>query len=466
MLKILILLALVICSHSILLVNCNDNEFAEFDDFVPGELKQDNLDDQQQAQAQAQPQTQQHQPAETKVLNQESNDQVQYQQDGDGISKEGDKSQKKPDLKLVNVPALKHFKLENYYIEIAFLLATLLYLVNFFVGSAKNQKLAQDWYDQSRELLKQQFVLVGGAPQIDHTGAQRRDEDNETFLASLKKQRGLIKSSESLFTIWNSGRIGMDGLLIEMNMLKRQDLFSMALNLLKVSRDNLILRFLLSQDTYENFVFCIAHKTQASKLVRDMVDISTFCPKRKPISQFGIDLEKLFVMSELSDVTTFVLDGWMINFLKKHERSINYIHITDQYSTERSEEASAMKKLANPKRIATFSFSFPKNAEDRTEFILFSLSLLDRLRRFKLARDSKQKSDKNRQKITDFLQKTAFSLRQEAAQAKKEELRRMEKERIYNEDDPEKQKRWERKEAKREQKKNKMRVKQLKVKSM
>ena len=469
MFKLLIVL-LVIVSHSILLIRCDDNEFAEFDDFATGETHQENFlhqDRQQSKVADAQIRSNQRKEQPNEKVPADKNTKVHDETPTEGNRKIDEESttQKKPDLKLVNVPAIKRFRLESYYIEIAFLAAAVLYLVNFFLGSAKNLKLAQIWHEQSRDVLKQQFSLVGGAPTLND-GAQKRDEDSEAILAAMKKQKGLIKSSESLFTIWNSGRVGVDGMLIEINLLKRQDLFSMALHLIKNSKDKLVLRFLLNQEGYENFVFCLAHKTQAAKLVRDMVDINTFCPKRKPLSQHGFDFEKLVVMSELSDVTSFVFDHRTISFLKKHEKSINHIHITDHYSSDRSEDVSPMQKLAHPKRMATFSFSFPHNPEESAEFILFSLSLLDRLRRFKLARDSKQKSEKNRQKITDFIQKTAFTLRQEAAQAKKEELRRLEKERMYNEDDPEKQRRWEKKEAKREQKRNKMRVKQLKVKSM
>jgi len=467
MFKTLILVA-ILC-HSSLLISCDDNEFAEFDESLPIDASQVPL---QQAGIK------QHQP-----LSIDEKDYIATKK-ADDVGKKNRKepesipqvtpqsedysgqSSKKPDLQLVNVPSIKQFRIESYYIEIIFVLGTLLYLVNFFVGSAKNLKFAQSWYEQSRELLKQQFVLVGGAPTFnDPPGAQKKDDEMDGYLASLKKQRGLIKVSESLFTIWNSGRVGMEGLLIEISLLKRQDLFSMGLNLIRASKDNLTLRFALGQESYENFVFCIAHRTHVSRLFRDMVDINTFCPKRKQMSQYDQDIGRLVVMSELSDVSSFILDQSTINFLKKYERKINYIHITDHFSTDRSEELSAMQKLANPKRIATFSFTFPGNAEERTEYILFSLALLDRLRRFKLARDSKQKSEKNRQKITDYLQKAAFNLRQEAAQAKKEELRRLEKERIYNEDDPEKQRRWEKKEAKREQRRNKTRVKQLRVKS-
>lgn len=462
MLKILILLALVIC-NSILCTCANDDEFAEFDDFNPSDVG---------------PSSKPVEQSETKLPGQAesvgNNVKINFKTgEPDGKVEEEteatgeQKPTKKPDLKLVNAPLPRIYRWETYYIEIAFLLASLLYFANYFVGSNKNHAISHQWYEKARELLKQQFVLIGGAPHLgDGPKKSNSEDDADAGAGQAKKQRGLLKATESMYTLWCSGRVGMDGLLIEINLLKRQDLFSMALTLLKQTKDKLTLRFLLNNEGYENFVFCLAHKAYATKLARDMVDINTFCPKRKPISQYGSDVDKFFIMSELSDVVPFILDSSTVSFIKKYERSIKYIHITDQFSTIRSEDLSSAQKLANSKRMATFCFDLPMNSADRTEFILFALSLLDRLRKFKLARDSKQKSDKNRQKINDIIEKTAFNQRQEAAQAKKEELRRLEKERIYSEDDPEKQKRWEKKEAKRELKKNKMRVKQLKVKSM
>lgn len=465
-----ILFALVILTQSFISIKCNDNEFAEFDDFAPSETFTNTED----LTAKPQPSVSQGSvdsktiPDKVKEASETKGHIKTESKPGDEtVEEQEDKSgpqAKKLDLKLVDAPLPRIYKWESYYIEIAFIFALCLYFINLFLGSNKNKMFAQEWYVQSRDLLKQQFALVGGAP-IFNDGPTKRNEEVDN-IPNLKKQRGLIKVTDSVFTLWNSGRAGMDGMLIEINLLKRQDLFSMALNLLKNARDTLNLRVLLSSDGYENFVFCLAHKSYAAKLARDMVDINTFCPKRKSLTQLGIDVDRLFVMSELGDVNSFIFDAKTVNFLKQHGKSINYIHITDQYSTIKGEELSPAQRLASPKRMATFSFALVRNSIDNAEIIIFALNLLDRLRRFKLARDSKQRSDKNRQKITDILQKTEFSQRQEAAQAKKEELRRLEKERIYNEDDPEKQRRWERKEAKREQKKNKMRVKQLKVKAM
>lgn len=457
--KLPYLTLVVILSLSAQHICANEDEFAEFDEVIPGkpQLQQEAIPSGKNAKESQSYSTDHIQPSNIA----ESSDSRTLPEDA--TPNEDPSKQQKPDLKLVNAPLPKTYRLESYFIEAAFILVFLLYALNYFVGSNTNKNLAFHWYANSRDILKQQFSLVGGAPQLTE-GSQKKDSE-ELLSLSGKKQKGLIKSTDSVFYLWNSGRVGMDGLLVEICLLKRQDLFSMAMNLLKVDKDTVYFRFLLNNDGYENFVFCLANKTHAPKLARDSIDISSFCPKRKPLSQYGIDIPRLVVMSELNDVATFVFDSKTSAFISKHSRSINFIHITDQYSTVR-EEVTTAQKLANPKRMATFSFDIPAKVEDRTEILLFSLSLLDRLRKFKLARDSKQKSEKNRQRISEMLQKTAFSQRQEAAQAKKEELRRLEKERIYNEDDPEKQRRWEKKEAKRELKKNKMRVKQLKVKSM
>lgn len=56
--------------------------------------------------------------------------------------------------------------------------------------------------------------------------------------------------------------------------------------------------------------------------------------------------------------------------------------------------------------------------------------------------------------------------RQEMAQIKREEKRRTEKERMLAESDPDKQRRWEEKEYKRELKRKVPKMKQLKVKAM
>ena len=56
---------------------------------------------------------------------------------------------------------------------------------------------------------------------------------------------------------------------------------------------------------------------------------------------------------------------------------------------------------------------------------------------------AKIKAEKNRQKVEEQFLKASHAQRQEAAQQRREDKRRAEKERIMNEEDPEKQRKWE-----------------------
>lgn len=53
------------------------------------------------------------------------------------------------------------------------------------------------------------------------------------------------------------------------------------------------------------------------------------------------------------------------------------------------------------------------------------------------------KAERSRQKVLESAQKAAHTQRTEAAQARREEKRRAEKEKIMNEDDPDKQRKLE-----------------------
>lgn len=78
----------------------------------------------------------------------------------------------------------------------------------------------------------------------------------------------------------------------------------------------------------------------------------------------------------------------------------------------------------------------------------------------------KAKSDKNRARVEEEFLKSTHAARAEAAAQRREDKRKQEKERILAEEDPEKQRRWELKEQKRQSKKNAPKMKRLAVKSL
>ena len=92
--------------------------------------------------------------------------------------------------------------------------------------------------------------------------------------------------------------------------------------------------------------------------------------------------------------------------------------------------------------------------------------LIEKVRRFRLSREGKNKANKNRQKLEELFLKATHSQRQEAAQAKREERKRAEKEKILNEEDPDRQRKWEEREYRREMKKKTSKMKQIKIKAM
>lgn len=114
----------------------------------------------------------------------------------------------------------------------------------------------------------------------------------------------------------------------------------------------------------------------------------------------------------------------------------------------------------------------------------FVFQCMERIKRLRISKEAKIKAEKNRLRVEEAFLKTTHAARAEAAAARKEEKKRLEKERIlkvnllnifseiyltfvyFIKEDPEKQRKWEEKEMKRQQRKKAPRMKQLKVKSM
>lgn len=69
--------------------------------------------------------------------------------------------------------------------------------------------------------------------------------------------------------------------------------------------------------------------------------------------------------------------------------------------------------------------------------------LTDKVKRFRLSREGRAKVEKNRAAVQAQYLKMTHQQRSEAAQQRREDKRKAEKERIMNEEDPEKQRKWE-----------------------
>ncbi|XP_052868521.1 PAT complex subunit CCDC47 [Anopheles cruzii] len=365
---------------------------------------------------------------------------------GDTVGK-----QTEPKLTIPKVPI--HFRThwDSYWMEMLMLAGLLAYFANYLVGNKKNSAIANQWLSIHRTLLEDNFVLVGDDG--------KKETEGSTF--------SFNKESESVYTLWCSGRTCCEGMLVELKMIKRQDLVSLIAGIMKPVQDQLHIKVELSADASDNFVFCVATRKQATKMFKELNDLSKYCCLvSKAEDKYGVPGFSL--LSEIPEASASVLDGRVVAALNKYSHLIDYVHVSDQFSGPIQQEDPNQLKRPDVKRILHCGFNVPVKGdlEEMKPLLILVFYLMDRLRRFKLSKEGKAKSDKNRAMVEEEFMKNTHQARAEAAALRREEKRKAEKEKMLAEEDPEKQRRWEKKEQKRQLKKQAPKMKQLSIKAL
>ncbi|XP_058455951.1 PAT complex subunit CCDC47 [Malaya genurostris] len=364
--------------------------------------------------------------------------------------KPGDSKKTEPKLTMAKVPM--HFRThwDSYWMEMLMLAGLLAYFANYLIGNKKNTSIANLWLSTHKSLLEDNFVLVGD------------DGKKETEGSTLS----FIKESESVYTLWCSGRACCEGMLVELKLIKRQDLVSLIAGIMKPVNDQLHIKVEISPDAMDNYVFCVATKKQATKLFKDMNDLNKFCTLvNKTEEKYNIMGYSL--LSEIAEASSTLLDSRLIAALNKYSHLIEYIHVSDQYSGPVQQDDPNTLKQPEVKRILHCGFNIPAKIEmeELKPLLVLVLYMMERIRRFRLSKEGKAKSDKNRARVEEEFMKNTHAARAEAAAQRREEKRKAEKEKVLANDDPEKQRRWEEKERKRLEKKR-PKMKQLSIKAL
>lgn len=165
--------------------------------------------------------------------------------------------------------------------EMIMIAGLLAYFANYFLGRSKNSKLASLWLKTHRSLLEENFAVIG-----DDSNKEREGPD------------GYIKESENIYTIWCTGRTCCEGMLVELKLIRRQDLVAIIADLMKPTQDQIHIKIELSSDVMDTFVFCVATKRTASKFFKEMYDLVSVYTK---LSHRKINLPKpMFVYALLS----------------------------------------------------------------------------------------------------------------------------------------------------------------------
>ena len=293
------------------------------------------------------------------------------------------------------------------------------YFINFFTGKSKNQRLANAWFTAHKTLLESNFALVGddGSKDVD---------DIETHLQ---------KESENIFTLWCSGRTCCEGMLVELRLLKRQDLVSVIGNAIKsgVQKDQVKIQVNMNAEDMDTFVFCLANKKTAARLAKEMADITTFCPERRAAipDKHGISsntASNYSIMSEIPEVTVAMLDSKLSAVLSKYPDAIDSIHFSDQYTgLKPTDSDQTPTELPQGKKVLIFTFNLdtttkgilPEDtAENIKPMMMLVFYFIEKIKRFHLSREGKNKADKNRSKVSEAFWKSIHAAKAEKAQVR------------------------------------------------
>lgn len=160
-----------------------------------------------------------------------------------------------PKLTMAKVPL--HFRThwDSYWMEMLALAGLMAYFANYFLGRNKNTKLANLWLSTHKSLLEDNFVLIGDDGKIEN------------------EDPGFVKESESLYTLWCSGRSCCEGMLVELKMIKRQDLVAILADIMRPVQDQIHFKVEISKEAMDTFVFCVASRRTATRLFKETADL-------------------------------------------------------------------------------------------------------------------------------------------------------------------------------------------------
>ncbi|VDN06760.1 unnamed protein product [Thelazia callipaeda] len=430
------------------LMNCElkaaelDNEFAEFEE-VEEEAQKIVL----------RPVEETNESYEDKTIATEDLDDDEFIEEEDEFARnvkktrpERTESNAPPPLRFADVPAHFRSNWASYQAEALVLSILIIYMINYVIGRSKNQSIANKWFMAATPFLEEQFTLVGD----DGTSEELREGH-------------MHKDTDSTYTIWCTGRVGCQGMLITLKLLKRQDLIHVILNFIRPKQDKVIIRIDVDHSEMDSFVFAIGHRKSVTKAVKEMMDLSMFTVERKGLDKVGLS-SSIVVYAEIFEAVNAIIDPTILSVFRKYESAIDYFHFSDQYSGYKPSDGEAFTRLPETYRVLFFALKMGDDITELEALMKTVFHCFEKIRRYRLSREGKLKADKKRQSVQEAYMKTTHQARQEAAQARREEKTRERKQRMLEEEDPEKQRRLERLEQKRDMKLRQPKMKQLKVK--
>ena len=358
-----------------------------------------------------------------------------------------------PDTQINEAIVPNRNTLDAYLGEMLMAIGICVYLLCFLIGRARGERMVTAWFEASSDLLYENFTLVGV-----------KDTEHK-----------FLKEREDIFRLWCSGRVGCDGMMVEINLDKRHDLLNRLVTFIKPVPDKITITAMLPREETEHIVFALSSKKQLSRMLKDYEDLIFFASSKVPCDKFGFSQGTLVSACEHQEAVSSIISPQIAKLIETHMHCFESLHISDQYIGTKADNdpdvvteppsptCRVILRLIVPSRRRSLGANTSDMANMQTMTQL-AILLIDRVRKVKLSKETRAKTQKNRGKFQEGLDKKKNSQRMEAAQKKKEEKAKAAHDALMQETDPNKAKKMEEKDRKKQMKKSGVQAKIVKVK--
>jgi len=296
------------------------------------------------------------------------------------------------------------------------------FIVNYFIGKRKNERIATTWGLTYQNLFNTYFSKFG---------------DSERFI--------ITKESASSFSVTaNSGRARCIGAVFTLQLVKRHDLTSLAMSMFTNQRDTLSID--IAMHSHQPFVFGVAKKREEKAMLKNYRDVGEF----GVLSRAPARLSNFVVYTDSPEIVDDIFTKEIVDILVANESNFSSIGYTDRSQT-----------YLQYKTILRIVYRLPPPGEVRklADLMKMVFLLMESFASVQLSKSTITKNEALRKKAGgDTQERSEHELRQELAQKKK--MDKIAAERAnYEKMTPEQQRKFDEKEAKR-----KLKAKQSKVK--
>lgn len=136
------------------------------------------------------------------------------------------------------------------------MLLILIYVLNYMYGKMRNQNTAHKWFAENLPLLQRHFALAGD------DGVSSEPEGGQ-----------LLKDTDCSYSVWCSGRAGVQGMLTQIKLIKRQDLLGVIMQTFKPKADRVIHKLDLDKNEMDSIVIIFGQKKSVTKMVKELADL-------------------------------------------------------------------------------------------------------------------------------------------------------------------------------------------------